>query len=56
METEDKKDGNSLSIEHKKEMQIIFHKSMDMQISSILNINNNNNMGSVPTQHHEEFR
>ena len=33
-------DGNdSLSIEHKEEIRI-FHKSMDLQISSILNNNN----------------
>ena len=33
-----KKDGNdSLSIEHKEEIQVIFHKSIDLLISSILN-------------------
>ena len=37
------KDGNdSLSIEHKVEINI-FHKSMDLLISSTLNNNNNNN-------------
>ena len=35
------KDGNdSLSIEHKDELQIIFHKFMDLLISSILNNDN----------------
>ena len=38
------KDGDdSLSIEHKEEIKVIFHKSMDLLISSILNDNNNNN-------------
>ena len=38
-----KKDGNdSLSIEQKEERQIIFHQSMDLLISSILNNNNIN--------------
>ena len=39
------KDGNdSLSIEHMEEIQVIFHKSLDPLISSIIdNINNNNN-------------
>ena len=33
-EAEDKKDGNdSLSIEHKEEIKVIFHKSMDLLIS-----------------------
>ena len=36
------KDGNdSLPIEHKEEIQVIFHKSMDLLISSIINNNNN---------------
>ena len=36
---------DSLSHEHKDEIQVIFHKSMDLLISSILlnNSNNNNN-------------
>ena len=37
---------DSLSIEHKEEIQVIFPESMDLLISSILNdndINNNNN-------------
>jgi hypothetical protein len=34
------KDGNDiLSIEHKEEIQVIFHKYMDLLISSILNNN-----------------
>ena len=38
------KGGNySLSHEHKEVIQIIFHKSMNLIISSILNINNNDN-------------
>ena len=43
-EAEYLKDGNdSLPIEHKQEIQVIFHKSMNLLISSILNNNNNNN-------------
>ena len=39
------KDGNDcLSFELKDEMQVIFHKSMDMLISNILNKNNSNNI------------
>ena len=41
------KDGNgSLSIEHKEEIHI-FHKFMDLLISSILNNNNNNNNNNL---------
>jgi hypothetical protein len=36
-----RRDGNnSLSIKHKEEIQIIFHKSMDLLISSIKNFKN----------------
>ena len=36
-------DGNdSLSHEHKEEIKVIFHKSLDLLISRILNNNNNN--------------
>ena len=31
---------DSLSIEHKEEIQVIFHKSMDLLTSSIFNNNN----------------
>ena len=42
-EAEDRKSGNgSLSHEHKEEIQVIFHKSMDLLTSSIFNNNNNN--------------
>ena len=38
------KDGNeSLLIENKKDIQVMFHESMDLLISSIFNNNNNNN-------------
>ena len=43
-EAEDIKDeSDSLSIEHKEEIQVIFHKSMDLLIYGILSDNNNNN-------------
>jgi hypothetical protein len=38
------KDGNDNSIELKEEIQIIFRKSIDLLISSILNNNNNNKL------------
>ena len=41
MKTE--KDGNSLSQEHNEEIQVIFHKSMDLLTKNIVNTNNNNN-------------
>jgi hypothetical protein len=42
----DEEKKNRVSIEHKEEIQVIFRKSMDLLISSLLNniiINNNNN-------------
>ena len=32
----------SLSIKHKEEIQVVFHKSMDLPMSSILNNNKSN--------------
>ena len=44
MKIKEEDGNNSLSIKHKEEIPIhIFHKSMDLLISSILNNNNNNN-------------
>jgi hypothetical protein len=38
------KNGNdSLSIEHKEEIQVTFLRSMDLVITNIINNNNNNN-------------
>ena len=42
------KDGNeSLSTEHKEEIQVIFHKSINLLIGSILDNNNNINNGKL---------
>ena len=49
------KDGNeSLSIGHKEEIQI-FHKSMDLLISSIPNNNNNNNNNNIISNKIENY-
>ena len=46
LKVEKEEENDSLSIEHKEGIHI-FHKSMDLLISSILNNNNNNNNNMV---------
>ena len=44
-----------LSHEHKEEIQVIFHKYMDLLINSILNNNNNNNNNNSKNNNNNRF-